>query len=95
MVRSPGCGRRCLAVEGGRCCDAGSMGACRKGDQMAINIRNRKVEALARRLAKTTGESENDAILHAPEDRRCAAMPDLDTRAADEIPGCPQDGRVR
>jgi antitoxin VapB len=83
---------------------------------MAMSIRNKKAEALARKLAGATGESLTDAILHALEDRiarlqvrgteadladqmldigrRCAAMPDLDTRAADEILGYRQDGTV-
>ena len=36
---------------------------------MALSIRNKKTEALARQLAKATGESLTDAILHSLEDR--------------------------
>jgi len=36
---------------------------------MPLSIRNKKTEALARLVAKTTGESLTDAIQHALEDR--------------------------
>ena len=36
---------------------------------MAISIRNRKAEELARRVAAESGESLTDAILHALEER--------------------------
>ncbi len=36
---------------------------------MAISIRNRKAEELARRVAAESGESMTEAILHALEDR--------------------------
>ena len=83
---------------------------------MALSIRNKKTEELARQVAKTTGESLTEAIQHALEDRlarlrgkraeqdlaeqilgiarRCGAMPDLDTRPADEILGYRRDGTV-
>ena len=83
---------------------------------MALSIRNKKAEAAARQVAKATGESLTDAILHSLEDRlarlrgariaggleeqildiarRCSAMPDLDTRPADEILGYRLDGTV-
>jgi antitoxin VapB len=83
---------------------------------MALSIRNKKTEELARQVAKTTGESLTEAIQHALEDRlarlrgkrteqdlveqilgiarRCSALPDRDTRAADEILGYLQDGTV-
>jgi antitoxin VapB len=83
---------------------------------MPLSIRNQKTEALARQVAKMTGESLTEAIQHALEDRlarlqgkrtkqdlaeqilsisrRCGALPDLDTRSADEILGYGQDGMV-
>jgi antitoxin VapB len=83
---------------------------------MALSIRNKKAETLARQVARATGESLTDAILHALEDRlarlqgratephlveqildiarRCASLPDLDARPADEILGYRQDGTV-
>jgi antitoxin VapB len=36
---------------------------------MALSIRNKKTEELARQVAKTTGESLTEAIQHALEDR--------------------------
>jgi antitoxin VapB len=36
---------------------------------MALSIRNRKAEAMARQVAEATGESLTDAILHSLEDR--------------------------
>lgn len=36
---------------------------------MALSIRNKKAEAAARQVAKATGESLTDAILHSLEDR--------------------------
>jgi antitoxin VapB len=36
---------------------------------MALSIRNKEVEALARRLAHETGESLTEAILHSLQDR--------------------------
>ena len=36
---------------------------------MALSIRNREVEKLARELSRTTGESMTDAVLHALKDR--------------------------
>jgi antitoxin VapB len=83
---------------------------------MAMSIRNQKAEALARLVAKTTGENLTDAILHSLEERlarlqgrkteqdlveqilsiaqRCGAIPDHDTRPADEILGYRPDGTV-
>jgi antitoxin VapB len=83
---------------------------------MAMSIRNKRAEAVARQVAGVTGESLTDAILHSLEyrlarlqtgrveadladqildiGRRCAAMPDLDVRPADEILGYHQDGTV-
>jgi antitoxin VapB len=76
---------------------------------MAISIKNRETERLARELAKRTGVGVTEAITtalreqlareerkcHAPSirdellaiGRRCAALPDLDTRSPDEILG--------
>jgi len=76
---------------------------------MAISIRNKDTERLAREVARETGESITQAILHSLEERllrltdrrhardlgaeirkigeRCAALPDLDTRSAEEILG--------
>jgi antitoxin VapB len=84
--------------------------------RMALSIRNKRAEAVARQVAEATGESLTDAILHSLEDRlarlqagrtqsdlanqlmdigrRCAAMPCLDTRPADDIIGYRQDGTV-
>ncbi len=84
---------------------------------MAISIRNKDAERLAREVAKETGESITQAILHSLEERllrltgrrlagdlsaeirkigsRCAALPDLDTRSADEILGYDADGAPR
>jgi antitoxin VapB len=81
---------------------------------MALSIRNKKAEQLARKVAEATGESLTDAILHSLEDRlarlqgrktepdlaeqilgiarRCGAIPDLDTRPADEILGYDSNG---
>jgi antitoxin VapB len=83
---------------------------------MALSIRNKTTEALARLVAETTGESLTEAIQHALEDRlarlqgsrmqqglteqilgiarRCGALPDLDTRPAEEILGYRQDGTI-
>jgi antitoxin VapB len=83
---------------------------------MALSIRNKKTEVLARQLAKATGESLTNAIMHSLEDRlarlqgknteqdlaelilgisrRCGAIPDLDTRPADDILGYRPDGTV-
>ena len=83
---------------------------------MALSIRNKKAEALARQVAQETGESLTEAILHSLEDRlarlqggrteqhlaeqildisrRCGAMPEIDTRPADEIIGYRRDGTV-
>jgi antitoxin VapB len=83
---------------------------------MALSIRNKQTEALARRVADATGENLTEAIRHALEDRlaklqarrtegdlteqilaigrRCGAMPDIDTRPADQIIGYGQDGTV-
>ena len=36
---------------------------------VALSIRNRKAEAVARQVAKATGESLTEAILHSLEDR--------------------------
>jgi len=83
---------------------------------MALSIRNKRVEAAAREVARVTGESLTTAILRSLEDRlarirgrphaadlaeqfldigrRCASLPDLDTRSADQIIGYRQDGTV-
>lgn len=83
---------------------------------MAMSIRNKKTEALARKVALATGEHLTEAITRALEDRlaklqarrveddlarqlleigrRCAALPDIDRRPADEILGYNPDGTV-
>ncbi len=83
---------------------------------MAMSIRNKETEALARKVAMATGEHLTEAITRALEDRlaklearrgeddlarqlldigrRCAALPDLDTRPADEILGYNPDGTI-
>jgi antitoxin VapB len=84
---------------------------------MALNIKNPEVDALARRLADTTGESITNAVLQALRERllrtegrrkarsladelreigdRCAALPDFDTRSAEEILGYDEIGVPR
>jgi antitoxin VapB len=84
---------------------------------MALSIRNREAERLARQVALETGESITQAILRSLEERlkrltgrkaaanlsreilrigaRCAALPDLDTRTADEILGYGDEGAPR
>jgi antitoxin VapB len=84
---------------------------------MALNIKNPEVDALARRLAETTGESITNVVLQALRERllrtegrrnprslvdelreisnRCAALPDLDTRSAEEILGYDEIGVPR
>lgn len=71
---------------------------------MALSIRNRELEKLARALAELTGHSMTEEILLALEERKalletgmsklerlkelcraCAALPDLDTRSAEDI----------
>jgi antitoxin VapB len=81
---------------------------------MALSIRNKDAERLARKVARETGESITQAILTSLEERlmrltgrrlardlsreilkigdRCAALPDLDTRSAEEILGYGDDG---
>jgi antitoxin VapB len=84
---------------------------------MALNIKNPAVDALARRLAETTGESITNAVLKALREQlqreegrrrtrsladelaeighRCASLPDLDTRSAEEILGYDEIGVPR
>jgi antitoxin VapB len=84
---------------------------------MAVNIKNRETEHLARELAKRTGLSITDAITVALREqlareegrrtaprtrdqlleigRRCAALPDLDTRSPEEILGYDDIGLPR
>lgn len=71
---------------------------------MALSIRNRDLEKLARTLAECTGHSMTEEILLALKERKtfletgtsklerckelcraCAALPDLDTRPAEDI----------
>lgn len=79
---------------------------------MALSIRSRKVEDLARLLADRTGATMTDAIAGALQSRleglgalpdqvftriqaiatACAALPDLDSRPADEILGYDEEG---
>lgn len=47
---------------------------------MALSIRNKKAESLARRVASTTGESLTNAILHSLEER----LARLQGRAAEQ-----------
>jgi len=82
--------------------------------EMAMSIRNRKTEALARKVAAAANEGLTEAVTRALEERlaklqarrtgealadqilaigrRCAALPDIDTRAADDILGYRPDG---
>jgi antitoxin VapB len=84
---------------------------------MAVSIKNRETEHLARELARQTGLSITDAITVALREqlareegkrtaprmrerlleigRRCAALPDLDTRSAEEILGYNEIGLPR
>ncbi len=82
---------------------------------MAISIRNKKAEALARDIARRKNISMTQAIIESLEEksrtmgkapgpeasrlteireiaRRCAALPDLDTRTPDEILGYDEKG---
>lgn len=81
---------------------------------MALSIKNDEVEGLARELARETGESITQVILHALQRQaqqvhqrraegsvfarimrareRCTALPDRDSRSADEILGYGADG---
>lgn len=76
---------------------------------MALSIRNRETERLARAVAREAGETITAAIQHSLEERlqrlgarrlardlvkdigaigrRCAALPDLDSRTAEQILG--------
>jgi len=77
---------------------------------VALSIRNKKAEALAREIARRNNITMTQAILESLEEKagksrgpsgeeaarlreireigkRCAALPDLDTRTADEILG--------
>jgi antitoxin VapB len=84
---------------------------------MAVNIKNRETERLARELARRTGLSITDAVTVALREqlareegkrtvlrtrdhlleigRRCAALPDLDTRSPEEILGYDEIGLPR
>jgi antitoxin VapB len=84
---------------------------------MALSIRNKDAERLAREVARETGESLTQAILKSLEERlkrltgrraasdlsreilrigaRCAALPDLDNKGAEEILGYDADGAPR
>ena len=81
---------------------------------MAMSIRNKETEALARKVAAAANEGLTEAVTRALEDRlaklqarpsgedladqilaigrRCAALPDIDTRAAEDILGYRPDG---
>ena len=61
-----------------------------------MGIKNIRAERLARQVSAETGESLTDAIIHSAPDlvetlmtisRRSSALPDLDTRTAEEILG--------
>jgi antitoxin VapB len=84
---------------------------------MAVNIKKRETEQLARELARRTGLSITDAVTVALREqlareegkrtvrrtrdqlleigRRCAALPDLDTRSPEEILGYDDIGLPR
>jgi len=84
---------------------------------MAVTIKNRETERLARELAARTGVSITEVITIALRaqlarekakqeeprvrdellaiSRRCAALPDLDTRSSDEILGCSEGSLPR
>lgn len=85
---------------------------------MAESLKDPALEQLAEEVARETGESPRDAVLHALEERlarlrngkpskkageallqdlmeisaRCSALPDLDSRPADEILGYDERG---
>jgi antitoxin VapB len=85
--------------------------------EMAVSIKNREIERLAREPARRTGVSITEAIATALREqlgreerkrsapsirdellaigRRCAALPDLDTRGPDEILGYDETGLPR
>jgi antitoxin VapB len=84
---------------------------------MALNIRNRETDRLAKALADLTGETKTEAVTRALQDRlarvrreragrrladelddialRCARLPVLDARDADEILGYDEHGLPR
>lgn len=85
---------------------------------MAISIRNKKVEELAREIARQKNISMTQAIIESLEKekkrsrrvpgpeaarlaeikgigRRCAALPDIDPRPADDILGYNEKGTFR
>ena len=84
---------------------------------MALSLKNREAERLARELAAQTGETLTQAILKALRERlqrvrgsshprgladqldeiakRCAALPVIDARSADEILGYDERGLPR
>ena len=78
---------------------------------MALSIKNVEAERLARELAKERGTTVTRAVIVALEDalrltrdrqnsireisERCSALPDLDTRTADEILGYDESGGFR
>jgi antitoxin VapB len=64
---------------------------------MAVSIKNPETERLARDLASRTGVSITEAITVAllAIGRRCAALPDLDLRTAEEILGYDEIGLPR
>ena len=90
---------------------------CIRSIRMALSIRNKEAERLAREVARETGETITEAIMRSLEERllrlsgrrtatdlaeeilrigsRCAALPDVDTRTADEILGYDENGVVR
>ena len=63
---------------------------------MAINIKNPRAETLANQLAKKTGETITDAVIHALEDRLerlegCRTSPDLIEEIMEIADRCSQD----
>ena len=68
---------------------------------MALSLKDKETDRLAREVAALTGETLTDAIRKALADRltqlgrECAALPDYDTRTPDEIVGYDETGMWR
>ncbi len=68
---------------------------------MALSLKDKETDRLARELAALTGETLTDAIRKALAERlmelgrECAALPDFDPRTPDEIVGYDETGMWR
>lgn len=78
--------------------------------RMALSAKDPETDRLAREVAKLTGETITEAVRNSQIDRlamerlaqpldalacECVALPDLDTRSADELLGYDQNGLWR